>query len=217
MSQMTKQCPFCSEQIHRDAIKCKHCHEFLNRAILGETRSQSSGAPRGRPEQNAGEDILWQGRAAYLSWYRSLLGAGGLFILGLYGIFASSGGDPDLAASVSQSSLSLGPIFGLTAVALSALLVFRVWFLRLCAGKYTITNYRALERTGLLSKSTREVRLHDILNLNVRQSLMDRILRHGTLEIASAATAGQEVIFREIPAPQGVKEIVRAAQSRLRS
>ena len=25
-----KKCPFCAEEIHEDAVKCKHCGEFLN-------------------------------------------------------------------------------------------------------------------------------------------------------------------------------------------
>jgi len=31
MSAETKQCPFCKEEIHVEAIKCKHCGEFLNK------------------------------------------------------------------------------------------------------------------------------------------------------------------------------------------
>ena len=30
MNTLTKQCPFCAEIIHQDAMKCKHCGEFLN-------------------------------------------------------------------------------------------------------------------------------------------------------------------------------------------
>lgn len=31
----TKQCPFCAEKIHRDAVKCKHCGEFLKKSQEG--------------------------------------------------------------------------------------------------------------------------------------------------------------------------------------
>ena len=32
----TKKCPYCAEEIHIDAIKCKHCREILNSDLKAE-------------------------------------------------------------------------------------------------------------------------------------------------------------------------------------
>lgn len=32
----TKQCPYCAETIRAEAIKCKHCGEFLSESLLSE-------------------------------------------------------------------------------------------------------------------------------------------------------------------------------------
>jgi hypothetical protein len=42
---MTKRCPFCAEEIQDDAVKCRHCGEWLT-PDTRETASGGSGAPR---------------------------------------------------------------------------------------------------------------------------------------------------------------------------
>jgi len=39
MEANTKQCPYCAEIIHADAVKCKHCGELLD-ATLSATKNQ---------------------------------------------------------------------------------------------------------------------------------------------------------------------------------
>ncbi len=46
-----KKCPFCAEDIQNEAIKCKHCGEFLNASI---------------PPQLAKEKIQWYFRKSFI-------------------------------------------------------------------------------------------------------------------------------------------------------
>jgi hypothetical protein len=39
-----KQCPYCGEEVHADAVKCKHCHEYFD-AALRQARSEKPWNP----------------------------------------------------------------------------------------------------------------------------------------------------------------------------
>lgn len=88
------------------------------------------------------------------------------------------------------------------------LLIFLIWWLR-CKGQVlTITDEKVTLRTGILSKHTNDVYHEDIKNVQVSQSLFQRMFNVGSIAVASAGTGGVEIVISGIPDPNKVKTIL---------
>jgi len=87
-------------------------------------------------------------------------------------------------------------------------LLFLIWWLRTLATTLVVTNRKTTLRTGLLSKNTDDVFHKDVRNIQVRQTLFQRILGVGNIGISSAAQADMEIVVQGIPNPCRVKEII---------
>ncbi len=75
---------------------------------------------------------------------------------------------------------------------------------------FTLTNRRASAKSGIISRKMREVGTKDIRNINVSQGVLGRIFGIGTVEIESAAAAGQgHVQFISVENPLVVRDLVR--------
>lgn len=75
---------------------------------------------------------------------------------------------------------------------------------------YMVTDQRVIMRIGLIARNTNEMEIRHIRGINVRQSLLGRLLGIGTIEIISAADGGAEVVFGGVRNPFGVKDRIRA-------
>jgi uncharacterized membrane protein YdbT with pleckstrin-like domain len=98
-------------------------------------------------------------------------------------------------------------------IAVLVLLRWSMWpFLQWITTRYVLTNRRVVIRTGVLSRSGRDIPLTRVNDVSFRHSLIDRMLKCGTLTIESAGEKGQ-VVLPEVPSVELVqRQVLRRAE-----
>ncbi|SDT06171.1 PH domain-containing protein [Microlunatus soli] len=102
------------------------------------------------------------------------------------------------------------PIGPLVVVAIGVVLA--VWwcllpFLRWATTTYTVTNRRLITRSGILTKTGRDLPLLRINDVSYERSLLDRLLGCGTLQIQTAADQGV-IVLDDVPDVEQVHVIM---------
>jgi uncharacterized membrane protein YdbT with pleckstrin-like domain len=142
-----------------------------------------------------GEQLVFEGHPSWralLSFYITAIVVS-LAVAVVVGLLASTGA---------------GVLVGVVLVAAALLwgLVKRI------ATLYVVTNQRLYIRRGLLSKRVQQTRIDRVQNVNTDQTLVDRILRVGTVDFDTAGTDDSDFTFRGISGPDGVVAAVDQAQ-----
>lgn len=104
--------------------------------------------------------------------------------------------------------------FAVIAAVALALYLFVLVVYRRYRWLYTVDLEHIESRRGIIGRQVRAVRIRDLRNINVRQSLAQRLLNVGEVEFSSAAGEEVEVVFFAVPDPIGLKDHVLAAQER---
>ena len=73
------------------------------------------------------------------------------------------------------------------------LVILLIWWIRVLGTKLTVTNEQTTLRTGILSKHTNDVFHSNVRNIQVRQTMMQRIFNVGWIGISSAGQDGLEI------------------------
>ena len=103
--------------------------------------------------------------------------------------------------------------FYLSAIAAAIVVaVVVVGFVRRMATEYLVTSQRLSIRRGVFSKRVQQTRIDRVQNVNTEQSLIDRVLRVGTIDFDTAGTDDSEFRFVGIAAPDEVVAAVDLAQ-----
>jgi uncharacterized membrane protein YdbT with pleckstrin-like domain len=144
---------------------------------------------------HAGEEIIFEGHP---SWRATLA----FYIQGLLAVAVIAA----IAWLVSSAGLG-GAIF-----AGGAALVVLVGFIKRVATVYTITNQRLRIKRGILAKKVQQTRIDRVQNVNTDQSVIDRLLRVGTVDFDTAGTDDSDFTFDGVSSPAKVVEAVDRAQ-----
>lgn len=79
----------------------------------------------------------------------------------------------------------------------------------------TVTTQRSIWIRGIINRRSSEVQHDDIRNIQVGQSLIERLVGAGTLAISSAGQDDMEITIKGIAHPRDVLETIRKSQSRM--
>lgn len=96
-------------------------------------------------------------------------------------------------------------------LALAALLGVAVCY-RKYSWCFVITGDIIESHQGIIGRNVKSIRVRDLRNINVRQSLMQRLLGIGDIEFSSSAGSDIEVSFRGICRPLEIKRQVQTLQ-----
>ena len=153
-------------------------------------------------ETGPGEHVIFEGHP---SW-RSILG---FYIRGLL-IAAVGGGIAALVTRISDDRVKVGVVVLVVAVVFA--LVLLVGLVKRISTTYTITNQRLHIRRGIVSRRVQQTRLERVQNVNTEQSILERLLRVGTVDFDTAGAGDADFAFRGVSQPEKVMADVDQAQ-----
>jgi uncharacterized membrane protein YdbT with pleckstrin-like domain len=109
---------------------------------------------------------------------------------------------------VPSGSFQAAGRWAIAVVGLLVLLVWSLWpYLRWRTTQFVLTNRRVILRTGVLSRTGRDIPLHRVNDVTFSHSLFERILRCGTLVVESGGERGQ-LSLRDVPQVESVQREV---------
>ena len=98
-----------------------------------------------------------------------------------------------------------------TAAVLPTILLIFVAYRRY-SRRYTIDSENIECVQGLIARTLQSIRVRDLRNVNVRQTILQRVLGYGDVEFSSAGGSGVEVVLFGVVHPLAVKQLVQRLQ-----
>ena len=146
--------------------------------------------------------MIYKQRPAWRYQWATILLAIGVLALAIVAIVGSWGSE-----SRSTLLLIIATSFGIIFVLLCLVIVYQHY-----SWRFTVDDLNIESRKGIIARNVNSIRIMDVRNVIVRQSIIQRLLGIGNVEFSSAGGADVEVVFFGVIDPMKVK---RSIQSRL--
>jgi uncharacterized membrane protein YdbT with pleckstrin-like domain len=148
-----------------------------------------------------GEQVIFQGHPSwrailgfYLQWVLAGLVAGGIAAL----------------VTAIDSKVKVGVVI-LVFAAVVVVGIF-VGLVKRIATTYSITNQRLHIKRGIVSRKIQQTRIERVQNVNISQSVMQRILQVGKVDFDTAGTDDADFSFDGVSQPEHMMKAVEQAQ-----
>lgn len=145
------------------------------------------------------EELLWSGHQSMWTYIPTYL-TGAILI-------AAAAALPILEVSLPASipATILGVSVVLVALGIGVLVLT---YLQYRTHLYAITSEQVFHRSGILSRNIDQVRMEQVQNTSCNQSIVERLLSFGTVQLDTAGTANIELDLWGIHRPRKVNRIV---------
>jgi membrane protein YdbS with pleckstrin-like domain len=199
-SNSKKKCPFCSEMILAEAVKCRFCGEFLSKDASSESAAEASGTASVRKmtnpsyNPNASDDVLLEVRPSLAAMANS-------FILGIIVIAAGIVGEYMLPQPYN------------TWVMLGVIALVVLWLgiqaVILKCTSYRISQDRVEYERGVLNRSMDNLDMFRVTDVRMHLTLLDRLWGIGTVEILSSDETHPVLWLAKIRDPRNAYDIIK--------
>jgi membrane protein YdbS with pleckstrin-like domain len=96
-------------------------------------------------------------------------------------------------------------------IILPIIIIYNAWYIKI-SNEFILTDKRLIVKRGWLNTHIKTIYYNRITDMSIRQTLLEKIIKTGTLSISTAGSDGYEATLLHIKSPYKIKKILYEAK-----